>query len=66
MQKRREVVHTVSVHEINIIKSRTLGFLALFAGDTDEIEPELQIPRSRNGARKARPTSFLMYVYFLQ
>jgi DNA helicase TIP49 (TBP-interacting protein) len=26
------VVHTVSLHEIDVINSRTQGFLALFAG----------------------------------
>ena len=29
---RKEVVHTVSLHEIDVINSRTQGFLALFAG----------------------------------
>jgi RuvB-like protein 2 len=42
IQKRREVVHTVSLHEIDVINSRTQGFLALFAGDTGEIKPELR------------------------
>lgn len=32
LQKRREVIHTVSLHEIDVINSRTQGFLALFAG----------------------------------
>jgi len=40
--KRKEVVHTVSLHEIDVINSRTQGFLALFAGDTDEIKPKLR------------------------
>jgi len=35
-------VHTVSLHEIDVINSRTQGFLALFAGDTGEIKPELR------------------------
>jgi RuvB-like protein 2 len=39
---RKEVVHTVSLHEIDVINSRTQGFLALFAGDTGEIKPELR------------------------
>ena len=30
---RKEVVHTVSLHEIDVINSRTQGFLALFAGE---------------------------------
>jgi RuvB-like protein 2 len=32
----------VSLHEIDVINSRTQGFLALFAGDTGEIGPELR------------------------
>lgn len=40
-QKRREVVHVVSLHEIDVINSRQQGFLALFAGDTGEIRPEV-------------------------
>merc|ERR1711975_4039 len=39
LQKRKEVVHTVSLHEIDVINSRQQGFLALFAGDTAEIVP---------------------------
>ena len=42
VQKRKEVIHTVSLHEIDVINSRTQGFLALFAGDTGEIKPELR------------------------
>jgi len=42
IQKRKEVVHTVSLHEIDVINSRTQGFLALFAGDTGEIKAELR------------------------
>jgi RuvB-like protein 2 len=30
------------LHEIDVINSRTQGFLALFAGDTGEIKPELR------------------------
>ena len=32
LQKRKEVVHVVTLHEIDVINSRTQGFLALFAG----------------------------------
>ena len=32
LQQRRDVVHNVSLHEIDVINSRTQGFLALFAG----------------------------------
>ena len=35
LQKRKEVVHTVSLHEIDVINSRTQGFLALFSGTTE-------------------------------
>ena len=42
LQKRKEVVHTVSLHEIDVINSRTQGFLALFAGDTGEIPAEIR------------------------
>ncbi|SJL13416.1 related to RuvB-like helicase 2 [Armillaria ostoyae] len=42
IQKRGEVVHTVSLHEIGVINSRTQVFLALFAGDTGEIKQEVQ------------------------
>jgi len=42
LQKRKEVVHTVSLHEIDVINSRTQGFLALFAGDTGEIKAEVR------------------------
>lgn len=42
LQKRKEVVHTVSLHEIDVINSRTQGFLALFAGDTGEIKQEVR------------------------
>ena len=41
LQKRKEVVHTVTLHEIDVINSRTQGFLALFSGDTGEIKPEM-------------------------
>ena len=42
LQKRKEVVHTVSLHEIDVINSRQQGFLALFAGDTGEIKVEVR------------------------
>merc|ERR1712241_1578319 len=42
LQKRKEVVHTVSLHEIDVVNSRTQGFLALFSGDTGEIKPEVR------------------------
>eukprot|EP00595_Chromulina_sp_UTEXLB2642_P000365 CAMPEP_0196761250 /NCGR_PEP_ID=MMETSP1095-20130614/414_1 /TAXON_ID=96789 ORGANISM="Chromulina nebulosa, Strain UTEXLB2642" /NCGR_SAMPLE_ID=MMETSP1095 /ASSEMBLY_ACC=CAM_ASM_000446 /LENGTH=479 /DNA_ID=CAMNT_0042110523 /DNA_START=41 /DNA_END=1483 /DNA_ORIENTATION=+ len=42
LQKRKEVVHTVTLHEIDVINSRQQGFLALFAGDTGEIKSEVR------------------------
>jgi RuvB-like protein 2 len=42
LQIRRETVHTVSLHEIDVINSRTQGFLALFSGDTGEIRSEVR------------------------
>merc|ERR1719353_1647024 len=42
LQKRKEVVHTVSLHEMDVINSRSQGFLALFAGDTGEIKQEIR------------------------
>ncbi|CAD7926721.1 unnamed protein product [Amoebophrya sp. A120] len=42
LQKRKEVVHTVNLHEIDVINSRSQGFLALFAGDTGEIKQEVR------------------------
>ncbi|XP_063901689.1 ruvB-like 2 [Zophobas morio] len=42
LQKHKEVVHTVSLHEIDVINSRHQGFLALFSGETGEIKPEVR------------------------
>ncbi|KAF9364586.1 RuvB-like 2 [Mortierella sp. NVP85] len=42
LQKRKEVVHTVSLHEMDVINSRSQGFLALFSGDTGEIKSEVR------------------------
>merc|ERR1719168_432575 len=42
LQKRKEVVHTVTLHEIDVINSRDQGYLALFSGDTGEITPEVR------------------------
>merc|ERR1711871_1941984 len=42
LQKRKEVVHVVSLHEVDVINSRTQGFLALFSGDTGEIKAEVR------------------------
>lgn len=42
LMKRKEVVHVVTLHEIDVINSRTQGFLALFSGDTGEIRQEVR------------------------
>lgn len=42
LQKRKEVVHTVTLHEIDVINSRSQGFLALFSGETGEIKSEVR------------------------
>ena len=42
LQKRKEVIQTATLHDIDVINSRTQGFLALFAGDTGEIKPEVR------------------------
>ncbi|RKO84124.1 TIP49 C-terminus-domain-containing protein, partial [Blyttiomyces helicus] len=42
LQKRKEMVHTVTLHEIDVINSRSQGFLALFSGDTGEIKAEVR------------------------
>ncbi|EPB72249.1 TIP49 protein [Ancylostoma ceylanicum] len=41
IQKTRETVHTVCLHDIDVINSRSQGFLALFTGDTGEIKSEV-------------------------
>jgi len=42
LQKRKEVIHTVTLNEIDVINSRSQGFLALFSGDTGEIKSEVR------------------------
>lgn len=42
LQKKTEVLHTVSLHDIDVINSRSQGFLALFSGDTGEIRQEVR------------------------
>eukprot|EP01080_Neovahlkampfia_damariscottae_P003173 gene3173-5489_t len=40
--KRQDMTHAVSLHDIDVINSRSQGFLALFAGDTGEIKTEIR------------------------
>lgn len=42
LERQKEVTHFVTLHEIDVINSRTQGFLALFAGDTGEIRSEVR------------------------
>jgi RuvB-like protein 2 len=42
LQKRKEMTHKVTLHEIDVINSRTQGYLALFSGDTGEIPSEIR------------------------
>lgn len=42
LQRRKEVVHTVSLHEVDVINSRTHGFMDLFAGDTGGVKQEVR------------------------
>ena len=42
LQKRKDSVHTVTMHEIDVINSRSQGFLALFSGDVGEIKQEVR------------------------
>lgn len=39
---RKEIVHTVSLHEIEVINPRSQVFLALFSGNTGEIRSEVR------------------------
>jgi RuvB-like protein 2 len=40
--QRKTITHIVSLHEMDVINSRSQGFLALFAGDTGEIRAEIR------------------------
>lgn len=42
IMKRKEVVHTVTLHDIDVINSRAQGFMALFSGETGEIKSEVR------------------------
>ncbi len=42
LQKRKETLHVVTLHDIDVINSRQQGFLALFSGDTGEIRAEVR------------------------
>ena len=42
LKTRRETVHSLTLHEIDVVNSRNQGFLALFSGDTGEIKQEVR------------------------
>ncbi|KAH0789565.1 RuvB-like 2 [Histomonas meleagridis] len=42
LKTKKETVHTLTLHEIDVVNSRNQGFLALFSGDTGEIKPEIR------------------------
>ncbi|CAL5984225.1 TBP-interacting_protein TIP49 [Hexamita inflata] len=42
LQKRRQVEHVVTLHDMDVINSRSQGFLALFSGETGEISQEVR------------------------
>lgn len=42
LQRKKEQVHTVTLHDVDVINSRSQGFLALFSGDTGEIKQEVR------------------------
>jgi RuvB-like protein 2 len=67
LQKRKEVMHTVSLHEIDVINSRTQGFLALFSGDTGEIKAEVreQIDAKVSEWREERKADIVPGVLFI-
>jgi len=67
LQKRKEVVHVVSLHEIDVINSRSQGFLALFAGDTGEIKSEVreQIDSKVNEWREEGKATVIPGVLFI-
>ena len=42
IQKKIENMNTISLHDIDVINSRTHGYLAVFSGDTGEIKSEVR------------------------
>ena len=61
------MVHVVSLHEIDVINSRSQGFLALFAGDTGEIKSEVreQIDSKVNEWREEGKATVIPGVLFI-
>lgn len=67
LQKRREVRHCVSLHEMDVLNSRAQGFLALFSGDSGEVRSEVraQIDAKVNEWREEGKCRLLPGVLFL-
>ena len=65
--KRKEMVHTVNLHEIDVINSRPQGFMSLFSGDTGEIKAEVreQIDVKVDGWRESGKADMIPGVLFL-
>lgn len=61
------MVHTVTLHEIDVINSRSQGFLALFSGDTGEIKQEVrdQIDQKVSGWREEGKADIVPGVLFI-
>lgn len=64
-------MHNVSLHEIDVINSRTQGFLALFAGDTGELKNEVREQIDAKVAEwqddgKATVTQVSIFISFLK
>lgn len=68
IQKRKEVVHTVALHGIEV-NNRTHSFLALCAGEMGEIKPELNLINTRMaewraGGRQGRGVCYFCLLYY--
>lgn len=67
LQRKREQAHSVTLHDIDVINSRSQGFLALFSGDTGEIKGEVreQIDRKVAQWREEGKAELIPGVLFL-
>eukprot|EP01083_Nonionella_stella_P292570 995020_1 len=65
--KRKEFIHTVSLHEIDVINSKPSGFLSLFSGDTGEIKQEIrdQIDQKIDNWRETGKADIIPGVLFI-
>ncbi|KAI6173214.1 RuvB-like helicase [Aphelenchoides besseyi] len=67
VQKRSEHVQTISLHDIDVINSRTHGYLAVFSGDTGEIKQEVRTQINKKVAewREERKATIVPGVLFI-